>query len=87
MFLGSPYTAVMKGCGPFVIVVWLVAGASATAAAAPNPEQSAGLALMESRGCLACHSTDGTRSVGPTLLGLAGSWIAVARHLNQIEPS
>ena len=22
-----------------------------------------------------------------TLLGLAGSWIAVARHLNQIEPS
>jgi cell division transport system permease protein len=22
-----------------------------------------------------------------TLLGLAGSWIAVARHLNQIEPT
>ncbi len=32
-----------------------------------------GEALAQQRGCLACHSTDGTPGVGPTWKGLAGS--------------
>ncbi len=33
-----------------------------------NPGQS----LYNSKGCIACHSTDGTAGVGPTMLGLFG---------------
>jgi cytochrome c oxidase subunit 2 len=31
-----------------------------------------GLRLLKSKGCLGCHSTDGTRKVGPTYKGLFG---------------
>jgi len=36
-----------------------------------------GKALFEKFGCLACHSLDGTRGVGPTLKGLFGSRVTV----------
>src|SRR4051812_37902648 len=32
-----------------------------------------GAALLQSKGCLACHSTDGTARTGPTFKGLWGS--------------
>jgi len=38
---------------------------------------SAGKALLGKYGCLACHSLDGTRGVGPTFKGLYGSQVTV----------
>jgi cytochrome c oxidase subunit 2 len=37
-----------------------------------------GKAIAEKSGCLGCHSTDGTRKVGPTLKGLFGRKIELA---------
>jgi len=41
---------------------------------APEPQasQPRGLALLRAHGCLACHSLDGSPSVGPTFQGLLG---------------
>jgi cytochrome c oxidase subunit 2 len=36
-----------------------------------------GLQLLQSKGCLGCHTTDGTRKVGPTFKGLYGSMVTV----------
>ena len=44
--------------------------------AAPPPTSAAGLpgeAIAASTGCLACHTTDGGESVGPSWLGVAGT--------------
>jgi cytochrome c oxidase subunit II len=38
---------------------------------------SEGKKLMATKGCIACHSTDGSKSVGPTLLGVYGKKVAV----------
>lgn len=38
-------------------------------AAAPGGK---GAQLLQSRGCLGCHSTDGTKTIGPTFKGLYG---------------
>ncbi len=37
-----------------------------------TPIEREGQALVQARGCLACHSTDGSPSIGPTYLGLYG---------------
>lgn len=37
-----------------------------------------GAELVETRGCLSCHSTDGSRGAGPTWEGLAGSRVELA---------
>lgn len=37
-----------------------------------NEAASQGKKLMATKGCIACHSTDGSKSVGPTLLGVYG---------------
>jgi cytochrome c oxidase subunit II len=42
------------------------------AASAAVPGDAGAVALLESKGCLACHSLDGTPRVGPTLKGLYG---------------
>jgi cytochrome c oxidase subunit 2 len=42
----------------------------------PLAEQ--GKALFESKGCLACHSPDGSPKVGPTLKGVFGSKVELA---------
>jgi len=44
--------------------------------AAPGAE---GLALLKVKGCLACHSTDGSRIIGPTFLNLFGEQAVVVR--------
>ena len=49
--------------------------AQAPAAAAPEPAR--GERLFKLKGCVACHSTDGTKLVGPTWKGLFGSQVAV----------
>jgi cytochrome c oxidase subunit 2 len=36
-----------------------------------------GLTLMEARGCLGCHSMDGSKKIGPTFKGLYGSQVTV----------
>ena len=36
-----------------------------------------GHALLDSKGCLGCHTTDGSKKIGPTLKGLFGSKVAV----------
>lgn len=38
-----------------------------------------GLAIMKAQGCNACHSSDGTKIIGPTYLGLWGSTQTVVR--------
>lgn len=37
-----------------------------------------GRSLAQVRGCLSCHSTDGSAGVGPTFEGLAGSTVQLA---------
>jgi cytochrome c oxidase subunit 2 len=36
-----------------------------------------GKKIFASKGCIACHSTDGSKSVGPTLLGVYGKNVTV----------
>jgi cytochrome c oxidase subunit 2 len=45
--------------------------------AAAAAEGGEGLQLLQSKGCLGCHTTDGTRKVGPTFKGLYGSMVTV----------
>lgn len=51
-------------------------GVAAGAGASGNVEQ--GRALAQSKGCVACHSVDGTQGVGPSWKGLYGSTQAFA---------
>ena len=39
--------------------------------------QEKGLKLLQEKGCLGCHSTDGTKKIGPTLKGLYGKKVVV----------
>jgi len=72
----------MRGPGRQLVVLGVV-GAMLTAAGVVRAEEpadarvAAGMGLLSGRGCLACHSTDGTARVGPSLLGLYGSEIEV----------
>lgn len=43
-----------------------------------------GLAIMKSKGCNACHSSDGTRIVGPSYLGLYGEQQTVIRNGKEV---
>ena len=45
---------------------------SAAAGAAPDALPALGRALAQSKGCVACHSVDGSTGVGPTWKGLFG---------------
>ncbi len=47
------------------------------AKAAPAKGAEEGLKLLQSKGCLGCHTTDGTKKVGPTYKGLYGSMVTV----------
>jgi cytochrome c oxidase subunit 2 len=48
---------------------WYSAGSDAS--------KTAGKQLLEQKGCLGCHSTDGTAKIGPTFKGLYGSTVTV----------
>ena len=48
------------------------AAPSATAPAAPDALPAQGRALAQSKGCVACHTVDGSPGVGPTWKGLFG---------------
>jgi cytochrome c oxidase subunit 2 len=39
--------------------------------------EEGGAELLQKKGCLACHSTDGSRKIGPTFRGLFGSRVIV----------
>jgi cytochrome c oxidase subunit 2 len=52
---------------------WLERGAAGGDALAQGAE------LAQQQGCLGCHSVDGSRRVGPTFKGLAGSPRLVSR--------
>jgi len=41
------------------------------------PAKNRGPELLQTKGCLGCHTTDGTKKVGPTLKGLYGSKVTV----------
>lgn len=51
---------------------WLEHGATGTEEAHPD-----GLKLAKEKGCLGCHSLDGSRGVGPSFKGLWGSSVVV----------
>lgn len=53
--------------------------AAKPAAAEPLDPVSRGEQLAGNNGCLGCHSTDGSRRVGPSFLGLMGSARSVVR--------
>lgn len=57
----------------FSVAAALFAVSRSGSAQAPSREAEQGLGLLRSQGCLACHTLDGSRQVGPTLLGLWGS--------------
>jgi cytochrome c oxidase subunit 2 len=46
--------------------------------------ESPGLTLLKKNNCLACHSLDGTRIVGPTFKGLYGSKVQVLTEKGEI---
>jgi cytochrome c oxidase subunit 2 len=56
---------------------WMGKQAALAAEAAQTPE-GRGKALVAASGCAACHSVDGTKGIGPTWLGLAGSEVELA---------
>jgi cytochrome c oxidase subunit 2 len=42
-----------------------------------GPAAAGGTALLAAKGCLGCHTTDGTAKIGPTFKGLYGSTVTV----------
>jgi cytochrome c oxidase subunit 2 len=56
---------------------WMSDQAALAARAAQTPE-GRGKALVAANGCAACHSIDGSKGIGPTWLGLAGSQVKLS---------
>lgn len=56
-----------------VVIVALVTLVLSIARPAAAQDAARGAKLLARKGCLACHSTDGSAKVGPTFLGLYGS--------------
>jgi cytochrome c oxidase subunit 2 len=50
----------------------------ALAAEASQTPEGRGKALVAANGCAACHSIDGTKGIGPTWSGLAGSEVELS---------
>lgn len=53
-------------------------------AAAGNAPGAAGEAIMRTQGCFACHTTDGSKLIGPSYLNLYGSQQVVLREGKEI---
>jgi len=56
---------------------WMAAQVAVAAEAAQTPE-GRGKALVSANGCAACHSINGTKGIGPTWSGLAGSEVELS---------
>jgi cytochrome c oxidase subunit 2 len=64
----------------------LPASTAVASRTAPAPENTAA-ALLENKGCLTCHSIDGTARVGPTFKGLYGQKVVVTADGTEREIS
>jgi cytochrome c oxidase subunit II len=64
--------ALVLGVVALLLATWFSQQSANGDSAQQNP-QALALALAEQRGCSACHSTDGSQSIGPTWLGSYGS--------------
>jgi cytochrome c oxidase subunit 2 len=53
-------------------------GKSSDENGALSPQAARGRQLVEEKGCLSCHTTDGSKGTGPTWKGLAGSQVKLA---------
>ncbi len=67
------FAGVLRDSEISVIIAFLRSGG----AQPPKPD---GAKLAREKGCLACHSLDGTRGVGPTFKGLYNSRVTVLRN-------
>ena len=48
--------------------------------AVPASAKMSGLKMLEEKGCLGCHSMDGSKKIGPTFKGLYGSQVTVVTN-------
>jgi cytochrome c oxidase subunit 2 len=46
----------------------------------PEESENKGIAILREKGCLGCHTTDGTAKVGPTFLGFFGRKVSVSTN-------
>jgi cytochrome c oxidase subunit II len=56
---------------------WYAAGAVEAPVAGVSAAAAEGMGIMKIQGCFACHSTDGSKIVGPTYFDLYGSQVTV----------
>lgn len=70
-------TLVVVATGLFVGATACGSSGEPTASDLP-PEAARGQEIASDRGCLNCHSTDGSNGTGPTWQGLAGSTVTLA---------
>jgi cytochrome c oxidase subunit 2 len=72
--------AIVKVLSKEKFAVWYGDTATAAKVAAGSTAADQGLAIMKFQGCLACHSSDGSKIVGPTYLDLFGRQQVVLRN-------
>jgi cytochrome c oxidase subunit 2 len=72
--------AIVKVLSKEKFAAWYGDTATAAKAAAGSTAADQGLAIMKFQGCLACHSSDGSKIVGPTYLNLFGRQQVVLRN-------
>jgi len=63
----------LKAQPTFAVAMAGASGAAATPATGAGNQVAQGQALAQSRGCVACHTVDGSARVGPTWKGLYGT--------------
>jgi cytochrome c oxidase subunit 2 len=73
------WSAIFTGC---VLALCLVACSSGN-----RPEKPEEVKLLEKYRCISCHSTDGTKAIGPTFKGLYGSRVKVETYGKKREVS
>lgn len=63
-----------------VLPLWLLVTLLAACTGGRQQEKPEGLRLMEVQGCIACHSLDGSKRIGPHLNGVFGSTVVVTSN-------
>ena len=72
--------AIVKVMSKDKFAAWYGDTSSVVNAAETSTPASQGLAIMRIQGCMACHSSDGSKIVGPSYLNLFGSQQVVIRN-------